>query len=98
MPVRLNRITPPPPTASVKVDGRHASNGEEVYEYNLVETTTANASVTIESDGQPAANVAGSYSSITVYSPPTISLDRVYYRNSYRYKLKTPGGYVGIRG
>jgi hypothetical protein len=98
MAVRLRGINPRPPSSSVVVDKVPANEGDLVYEHSLVETTTSNASVGIDSDGQWAATVSGTYSKVNVYSPPTISLDRVYYRNSYRYKLRTPGGYVGIRG
>jgi hypothetical protein len=75
-----------------------ADNNRPVYENDLLATTGSAASVEIASDGQCAAIVQGANSSISVYSPPSYGLDRIYYNNSYRYKLRTPGGYVGIRG
>ncbi len=75
-----------------------SNNNDPVFENDLLETTGPTASVDIASNGTCAAIVQGTNSTITVYSPPSYGLDRVYYNNSYRYKLRTPGGYVGIRG
>lgn len=82
----------------VKVNGRAITEGMTVSESDLVETTNSTSSVNLMSDGQKAATVSGASSAITTFTPPTISLDHIFYNHSYRYKLRTPSGNVGIRG
>ena len=96
----LRNITPAPPNNQVTVNGHAANANQAVGEFDLVQTSGAGASVSIfyTEGNQAAASVSGPSSAITTYAPPTQSLVRVYYNNSYRYKLQTPGGYVGIRG
>ncbi len=88
--VLVTRNSIPPP-----VD---AYNGMPVYENDLLETQGSTSSVAVNDGSSVAAVVQGTNSSITMYSPPSSGLDRIYYNNSYRYKLRSPGGYVGIRG
>ncbi len=74
-----------------------AQDPDSVNEFDLVETQGATSSVQVNDATTPAARVYGTNSYISVYYPPA-TLDRIYYNNSYRYKLRCPGGYVGIRG
>ncbi len=59
--------------------------------------TGASGSVSILCDGVLAATVAGTNSTVQPYMPPAQSLTQTYYQYSYRWRLKTPGGSVGIR-
>ncbi len=82
---------------TVSVNDHAPVNGDGLIGSDLI-STSGSGSVDILSNGTRAATVSGPKSTITTYSPPTYSLDRIFYNNSWRYRLNTPGGYVGIRG
>lgn len=63
----------------------------------LLETASDDASVEICSGASLAATVKGPKSSTTVNYPPTDSMATVYYNRSYRWRLRAPGGSIGIR-
>ncbi len=94
------KLTPSGTANGVFKNNVAISVATSVVETDLVETRLngAHATITIPTTNQCAAQVNDANSAITVYIPPSYSLDRVYYNNSFRYKLSAPGGYVGIRG
>lgn len=80
----------------VLVNGNRVTQAMDLADGDCVETG-AGGSACIYSDGVLAATVSGPNSSLQSYTPPTLGLSQGYYRYSYRWLLKTPGGSVGIR-
>ena len=105
MGLRLGKVQKQNPQDAIVTRGNGhvdpATTGLPVFDDDLLETRAVGASVIVEDPtfvpAATAAVVYGAYSYFNVYYPPATAT-HIYYNNSYRYKLHSPGGYVGIRG
>ncbi len=85
-----------PDRGEVKVNGQRILQTQALSCPGLVETGPDGVAYVYDG-GAHAATIAGPQSTTTVYAPPSQQFVTVYYNSSYRWRLKTPGGSIGIR-
>jgi hypothetical protein len=83
---------------SAKVNGALAANNQSVADPDYIETGSGGSLQIVVVGGSVAATVSGPTSTIVTTSPPTTALVHVFQNGSYRYRLETSGGNVGVRG
>lgn len=88
-------------SGEVKIDGRPVTpvpqSGPIAVSWPQLVETGVDGSVDIYSGTLLAAQVRGPDNAKRVRVPPTESFATTYYNSSYRWRLKAPGGSVGLR-
>jgi hypothetical protein len=68
-----------------------------IYDGEALAATLASASPPAAFALSRATAASNGSARLVTYSPPTLDVNPLYYRRSYRSQIRTPGGSVGIR-